>query len=46
MATKKVISIKKSTNTIDESLNDAYDDDDWGDKSASVSAANITVEKP
>ena len=46
VATKKVMSIKKSTNTIDESLNDAYDDDDWGDKSASVSAANITVEKP
>ena len=47
MAAKKVMSIKKSSNTLEESLNDNYDDDDWGDnKSSSISAPKVVVDKP
>ena len=48
---KKPVSIKPTENSIDESMNmnDAYDDDDWGNKSASKSvisaAPKIEVEK-
>jgi len=26
-----MLSVKKSSNEIDESINDAYNDDDWGE---------------
>ena len=43
---KKVISVKKSSNEIDESINDAYDDDDWGEKSNDKSASKNELDEP